>query len=246
MHISEHLVALCTGIASDARRSEGASVTHRATHGTRHLDASSDRDTDETIESAANASIARGESTVDFDTFYRFIDAFSILLMVWYKATTNSNFGSLTAEQLAQAEAFQRNSDANFGGVSLEELSTRLHDTLQASTPLDPLYPQADVEDMICAGNQAKIETLGMSVLSDTVCMAQKCGVTPSVCLTSSARGIPDGMETLINRDEADYEGGESLKRAFDQVGDVLRLNASSLTTQFRTLIARLKISQMG
>ena len=110
----------------------------------------------------------------------------------------NEEFVSLNDVELAKAVAFAAFSSKYLGNVTLEALGARVHNILQTSSESDsPLDPIAAVEAIICEGGDAKVITDGMLVLSDTVCMTQECGVTPSGCLSFSAftanRGDGDG-----------------------------------------------------
>jgi hypothetical protein len=131
----------------------------------------------------------------------------------------NPEFRSLNAQQRAQAAAFANTSAKTWGNVTLEAWSFRLHKVLQANSPSDPIDPRAEVYNMICEGSSSKNITDGMLLLSNSVCMIQKCGITPRACLTSSARGNLEDMEMLIDKDKGDDKGGGLLRRAIAEVG---------------------------
>jgi hypothetical protein len=158
---------------------------HGGTHDTRHwhLPTNSDSSDSETIEST---SVAAREPVTDPDIFSRLVDVLYPFLLAVYVSSVNANFGSLNADQLAQAEAFAHTSVNTWGNVSLEAWNVRLHQILQANSPSDPLDPRAEVYDMICKASSSKDNTDSMLVLSNSVCLTQKCGITLDACLTSS------------------------------------------------------------
>jgi hypothetical protein len=190
------------------KRSGYQARAHRAIYDTHHLPTNSDSSNSEMIETTANTSVA-----VDPNIVRRIVKVLYPLLLAVYLKAVNPKFGFLNAVQLAQAEAFARTSVDTWGNVSLLALSARLHLFLQSYPRADP---RAEVEAMICAGPNSNRETLEILVFSDTVCMAQnvmECDITPSACLTSSARGNLEDVEASIDEDEGD---NESLKREID------------------------------
>jgi hypothetical protein len=183
-------------------------------HHTRHLPTTSNSSNSEMIENTANASK---------DVIDRIVRVVHALLLAKYMNSLNPNFGSLNAIQLALAKRFADASADIWGNATLKAWSFRLHQVLQANTLSDPIDAQAQVYNMICEGSESKNNTIGMLVLSNSVCMTHKCGITPSACLTNSARGNLEDMEELIDGDKEDGERGGFLRRTILDVGNIRR-----------------------
>jgi hypothetical protein len=165
--------------------------------------------------------MAARDSVVDSDIVHRLVDVLYRLLLAVYPSSVNPEFRSLNAQQRALAAAFANTSAKTWGNVTLEAWSFRLHKVLQANSPSDLIDPRAAVYDMICEGSASKNITDDMLLLSNSVCMTQKCGITPRACLTSSARGNLEDMEMLIDKDKGDDKGRGFLRRTFTMVGHI-------------------------
>ena len=187
----------------------------------------------ETTNTITNTSIAARASSTDPDTLSRLVDALFPLLAAVYMNSANPNLGSLNADQLAESEAFAHASTNTWGGVSLEAWSSRLRNTQQGDYASDgPQDPRADVLDMMCEGSDSNSDTLAMLVLTNSVCLSQKCGITAGVCSTKPARRGWEHTEVLIDEDEGDDVDGELFRRMFDQVGNVCLIVRALLTAQ--------------
>ena len=151
------------------------------------------------------------------DTIDRLVKALYPLLLSVYVYFANPSFGDLNTEQLAEVEVFAHTSPEVWGNAPIVDWSRRLQSTLQATSVADPLDPRAEVRDMICEASNSNNHTLGMLVLSDSVCMVPTCGVTPSACLATSARS--DDTGSSIGEDEGDVDG-ERRRRWFNEVGN--------------------------
>jgi hypothetical protein len=179
---------------------------------------SSDSNNSETIDSTANTLILARESMPDPDIITRLVNVFYPLLLAVYENMVDPNVGSLNADQLAMIDAFNRTSAKTWDNVSLEAWSVRLHLYLQGNSLSDPLDPRAEISNMLCEASTSNNNTNGMLVLSNSVCMIQKCGITPNACLRSSARGSLEDTEVLIDEDGGDDEGGGLPRREFVEV----------------------------